>query len=171
MNRHLRSWTTSRDGDDQGDPGASISNGTGTAAATVHALPYLTPAPTRRWEHTLTLRGSLDSDSAPKVEDEIECLCEEGVTTLTLDLRQLDAIDQHGIELIESRSALWERRGREFGVVLGSAAMHRAFADAGAMGLLTPATTRIPARRSSGPPCVAGLTDVSTTMIIELGLE
>lgn len=165
-----RPWTTSHDGDDQGDPGALIGNGTSAAAATVHALP-LTPAPTQRWRHTLTLKGALDSNSAPKLEEELECLCEEGVTTLTLDLCQLDEIDQRGIQVIVSRSALWDRRGRRFAVRLGSESIHRALTAAGATDLVTPERTEMVDRRFSRSPLDRGLADVSTSMIIDLGAD
>jgi anti-anti-sigma factor len=171
MNRHLRLETTSHDGNDLGDPGASIGKGTGATAVTLQALPYLSPAPTHRWKHTLALTGTLDAHSAPNVEDEIECLCQEGVTKLTLDLRQLDAIDQRGIEVIASRSVLWEQRGRRFVVLLRSDAIRRALTAAGATDLVTHEPTDIVARRFSRSPWDARLAEVSTTMIIDLGQD
>jgi hypothetical protein len=53
------------------------------------ARPHLTLASAPVWRHELTLTGTLDHRSAAELEEEIECLCQEGVTILTLDLRQL----------------------------------------------------------------------------------
>ena len=54
-----------------------------------HPGPHLTLASAPVWRHKLILTGKLDHRSAPELEEEIECLCQEGVTILTLDLRQL----------------------------------------------------------------------------------
>ncbi len=88
------------------------------------------------WRHKLILTGRLDRRTAVELEDEIECLCEEGVTTLTLDLRQLGAIDSVGARAIAFRGAVCKRRGRDFAVIPGSPVVHRALAEAGAENLL-----------------------------------
>jgi anti-anti-sigma factor len=100
--------------------------------------PHLTLASARIWRHTLILTGKLDYRSAPELEDEIECLCQEGVTNLTLDLRRLDEIDSTGVAVITFRSALCKRRGHDFAVIPGSLVIHRALAETGATDLLTP---------------------------------
>ena len=71
------------------------------------------------WRHTLILTGRLDHHSAAELEDEIECLREEGVTALTLDLRGLDEIDAPGEQLIATEGALFKEGGRSFAVIPG----------------------------------------------------
>ncbi len=74
----------------------------------------------RGWRHTLTLTGRLDRDSAADLQDELESLRQEGVTALTLDLRQLDGIDSPGAQIIAMQGALFREGGRSFGVIPGS---------------------------------------------------
>jgi anti-anti-sigma regulatory factor len=71
------------------------------------------------WRHTLILTGRLDHHSAEELEDEIECLREEGVTALTLDLRRLDDIDSPGEQVIAMEGALFKEGGRSFAVIPG----------------------------------------------------
>jgi len=99
-----------------------------------HPRPHLTLASAPAWRHKLILTGRLDHRSAPELEEEIECLCQEGVTILTLDLRQLDEIDAAGVRTIAFRGALCKRRGHDFAVIPGS--VHHALAEAGAADLL-----------------------------------
>lgn len=114
---------------------AGIGDRAGRAQA-VHAHPHLTLANATTWRHKLILTGRLDHRTVVELEDEIECLCEEGVTILTLDLRQLDAIDSVGARAIACRGAACKKRGREFAVVAGSPVVHRALAETGAESLL-----------------------------------
>jgi anti-anti-sigma factor len=100
---------------------------------TVHAR-TLASAPV--WRHKLILTGKLDRRTAVELEDEIECLCEEGVTFLTLDLRRLGAIDSVGARAIAFRGAICKQRGRDFAVIPGSPVVHRVLAEAGAESLL-----------------------------------
>ncbi|MGA9876555.1 MAG: STAS domain-containing protein [Solirubrobacteraceae bacterium] len=104
-------------------------------AQAVYARPQLALASTPVWRHKLILTGKLDYCTAIELEDEIACLCEEGVTTLTLDLRQLDAIDSVGAQAIALHGAACKGRGRDFAVVPGSPVVHRALAEAGAESL------------------------------------
>lgn len=87
-------------------------------------------------EHTLILTGELDSRSAHALEAEIERLCDEGVTSITLDLRELDYIDPAGVAVIAFRCRLCQRRGYEFALIPGGRMIHRAFEQAGVAGLL-----------------------------------
>jgi anti-anti-sigma factor len=91
--------------------------------------PSLVSVPDRT--HTLVLKGELHHGSAPALEAEIERLCEEGVTAITLDLRELDYIDQIGIAVIAFRSGLCKRRGHDFAVISGSRVIQRALEQAG----------------------------------------
>jgi anti-anti-sigma factor len=93
---------------------------------------HLTLASAPVWRHKLILTGMLNYRTAVELEDEIECLCEEGVTTLILDLRQLDVIDSAGARTIAYRGAVCKKRGRDFTVIPGSPTIHRALAEAGA---------------------------------------
>ncbi len=83
------------------------------------------------WTHTIVLTGELTHRSAHTLEVEIEQLCAEGVTGITLDLRELSAIDATGVAVIAFRSGLCRRRGYEFALIPGSALMRRAFEQAG----------------------------------------
>ncbi|HMD56596.1 MAG TPA: STAS domain-containing protein [Solirubrobacteraceae bacterium] len=138
MKRHLTSSTTSQPSRNQGgtEQGVMITARGADAdisvSARAHARPQLTLASTRVWRHTLVLTGRLDYRSAPELEEELECLCEEGVTHLTLDLRQLDAIDSSGALVIAFRSALCRRRGHELTVIPGPRGLHPALARVGA---------------------------------------
>ena len=86
--------------------------------------------------HTLILIGELDRGSAHALEAEIERLCEEGVTGITLDLRELTYIDSIGVAVIAFRCDLCQRRGYDFAVIPGSRFIHRAFEQAGVTDLL-----------------------------------
>jgi anti-anti-sigma factor len=146
---------------DQGDTAEAVASrapagdGQSSLSETAHARPQLTLASEPVWRHKLTLTGKLDHRSAPELEEEIECLCEEGVTTLTLDLRQLDAIDSTGATAIARRGAVCKMRGRDFAVIPGSRVIHRALAEAGATDLLMPdpnasVVRRFPSRSADG---------------------
>jgi anti-anti-sigma factor len=87
-------------------------------------------------EHTLILTGELDSSSAHALEAEIERLCEEKVTSITLDLRELNYIDPVGVAVIAFRCRLCQRRGYGFELIPGGRMIHRAFEQAGVAGLL-----------------------------------
>jgi len=69
------------------------------------------------WRHTLILTGNLDHRSASELEDEIECLRQEGVTALTLDLHRLDEIDPAGAQVIAEQGALFQEGGRSLAVI------------------------------------------------------
>ncbi len=87
--------------------------------------------PSRTRAHTLILTGELDSGSAPTLEAEIERLCEEGVTALTLDLRELRAIDSIGATVVAFRSNLCRSRGCDLAVIPGAGLIRRALEQAG----------------------------------------
>jgi anti-anti-sigma factor len=88
------------------------------------------------WNHTLILTGELTHRSAQALEVEIERLCEEGVTDITLDLRDLVRIDPVGVAVIAFRCGLCEKRGYGFRLIRGSHAVQRAFEEAGVTSLL-----------------------------------
>jgi len=81
--------------------------------------------------HTLILTGELTHQSVHTLEAEIERCCAEGVTAITLDLRQLNYIDPVGVAVIAFRARLCERRGFNFALIEGPAAVHHAFETAG----------------------------------------
>jgi anti-anti-sigma factor len=81
--------------------------------------------------HTLVLTGELTHRSASTLEVEIERLCEEGVSGITLDLRQLTHIDATGVAVISFRCGFCERQGCGFALIPGSRFIHRAFERAG----------------------------------------
>jgi anti-anti-sigma factor len=98
--------------------------------------PTLKLASARDWTHTLVLTGELNQRSAHALEADIERLCEDGVTGITLDLRQLTAIDPTGVAVIAFRSALCKRRGYQFTLIPGRRRVQRTFEQAGIAGLL-----------------------------------
>jgi anti-anti-sigma factor len=94
------------------------------------------PRQVARRMHTLVLTGSLDSGSVRQLEAELERLCEEGVTGITLDLRGLTHIEAIGVSVVAFRCGLYQRRGYDFVLIRGSRAVQRAFEAAGLIELL-----------------------------------
>ena len=88
------------------------------------------------WNHTLVLTGELTHRSAHSLEVEIERLCEEGVTDITLDMRDLKRIDPVGVAVIAFRCGLCAKRGYGFRLIRGSRAVQRAFEQAGVSEML-----------------------------------
>ncbi len=88
------------------------------------------------WTHRLNLTGELTHRSAHALELEIERLCEQGVTEITLDLRELTHIDPVGVAVIAFRCGLCEKRGYGFTLLRGRREVHRAFEQAGLCDLL-----------------------------------
>jgi anti-anti-sigma factor len=88
------------------------------------------------WNHTLILTGQLTHRSAQALEIEIERLCEEGVTDITLDLRDLETIDPVGVAVIAFRCGLCEKRGYGFRLIRGRRSVQRAFEQAGVIEML-----------------------------------
>ena len=144
MKPHLTLSTTSQHMLDQGGTAEAVTNrtsagdGQASLSEAVRARPQLTLASEPVWRHKLILTGKLDHRSASELEEEVECLCEEGVTTLTLDLRQLDAIDPTGLTAIARRGTVCKMRGHDFAVIPGSRVVRHALTEAGATDLLTP---------------------------------
>jgi anti-anti-sigma factor len=93
--------------------------------------PNLALASTNVWTHTLILTGELNRRSAYALEAEIEHLCEEGVTGITVDLRGLTHIDWTGVAVIAFRCNLCKRRGHDFALIPGSPLIQCAFEQAG----------------------------------------
>jgi len=86
--------------------------------------------------HTLVLTGELTQRSAHALEVEIERLCGESVTGITLDLRELEYIDPIGVAVVAFHSGLCGRRGYDFALIPGSRFIRRAFEQAGVTNLL-----------------------------------
>jgi anti-anti-sigma factor len=94
------------------------------------------PSVSRRM-HTLILTGSLDRGSVHQLEAEMERLCEEGVSGITLDLRGLTNIEAIGVSVIAFRCGLYQRRGYEIALIRGPRVIQRIFEAAG-LGELLP---------------------------------
>jgi anti-anti-sigma regulatory factor len=139
-------------------------NGEANLSVAAHSRPHLRLASTPVWRHRLILTGKLDYRSASELEEEVECLCQEGVTILTLDLRQLDAIDPTGATVIAFCGAACRRRGHDFAVIPGSRVIHSALTEVGATDLLTLDRNESVVCRSSD----GFSSDRSTTMIKNL---
>jgi hypothetical protein len=122
MKRHLtlatRRGYALRDARTAGASARSRSEGNGHLTLTPEA-PQGGAAEMPAWKHTLVLTGRLDYYSSADLQDEIENLREEGVGALTLDLRRLDGIDPHGVQVIAAQGALFREGGRGFEVVPG----------------------------------------------------
>jgi anti-anti-sigma factor len=99
------------------------------------------------WMHTLVLTGELTHRSAHTLEVEIERLFEEGVTGITLDLRQLTHIDPLGVAVIVFRCRLCKRQGRGFVLIPGPRLVQRAFEEAGVIDQLPFQEDEVAARR------------------------
>jgi anti-anti-sigma factor len=94
-------------------------------------IPQLTLVSPRGWTHTLVLTGELNNRSASQLEEEIECLCQEGVTELRLDLRQLESFDSGCVAVLTFRSQECQRRGCDLVVLPGSQFVRVALEEAG----------------------------------------
>lgn len=135
MKRHLAStvevgpWEVPAGELSPADPHEYFDTNTSVEAAPVER--NLELASVSAWTHTLILTGELTHRSAHALEGEIERLCEQGVTGITLDLRDLAQIDSTGVVVIAFRRELCERRGYEFTLIPGSQPIRRAFEQAG----------------------------------------
>jgi anti-anti-sigma factor len=107
-----------------------------THAQPVSSEVSFAPASASLRTHTLILTGDLDGGSAHALEAEIERLCDEGVTGITLDLRELTYIDLTGVAVIAFRCGLCQKRGYDFALIPGSRFIHRVFERAGVTDLL-----------------------------------
>lgn len=153
MKRHKMAMAASVGAYDDGPAGAVAAQAqTANYEKTRYASPAsseagFVPASVSVREHTLILTGELDSRSAHALEAEIERLCEEKVTSITLDLRELRYIDPVGVAVIAFRCRLCQRRGYEFALIPGGRMIHRAFEQAGVAGLLPFQEDDVAARR------------------------
>lgn len=118
----------------EGGAGASVADPTHKQAGP--SEPNLALASTNVWTHTLILTGELSRRSAHTLEAEIEHLCEEGVTGITVDLRGLTHIDWTGVAVIAFRCNLCKKRGHDFGLIPGASSIQRAFEQAGLLDAL-----------------------------------
>jgi ABC-type transporter Mla MlaB component len=174
MGSHLTLSTENQYALDQGDTGGAMRDRIPTGdrqtgpseAVNAQAQDGLASEPV--WRHKLILMGKLDDRSTPELEDEIECLCEEGVTTITLDLRRLAEIDSAGATAIARRGAVCRTRGQEFAVIPGARVIRCALADAGATNLLMPDPEGNAARHFPSPSAEGSAAYRSTAMIKSL---
>jgi anti-anti-sigma regulatory factor len=90
----------------------------------------------RAWWHTVVLVGTLNWRTVPDLEDEIKCLCDEGVTGITLDLREVSLVDPTAVRFIASASVRERSRGRDFAVIPSPGPVRWALFDTGAVDLL-----------------------------------
>lgn len=174
MTHHLTLSTASQHARSQGDEveaasdRTSAGDGEANLSFTAHSRTYLTLASMPAWRHRLILTGKLDYRSASELEEEIDCLCQEGVTILTLDLRQLDAIDPTGATVVAFCGAACRGRGHDFAVIPGSRVIHRVLTEAGATDLLTPDRNESVVHHCSSRSSDRFSSDRSTTMVQNL---
>ena len=81
--------------------------------------------------HRLAVNGELGHDTAVALEAAIDDLCAAGVERLVLDLRELEAIDRVGVDVIAMRCGLCLRRGVVVDLVGTPPAIAAAFEAAG----------------------------------------
>jgi anti-anti-sigma factor len=143
MKRHLTASAVSMDRGSESDARASVvdhprgtPNMKETPTLAPSGEPSLVLASLKTWTHTLILTGELNIRSAQTLEAEIERLCEQGVTGITLDLRQLAYIDPIGVAVIGFCCGLCKRRGYDIALIRGSGAVHRVFEQAGVTAFL-----------------------------------
>ena len=109
------------------------------------------------WMHTLILTGELTHRSAHTLEVEIERLFEEGVTGITLDLRQLTHIDptRGGGDRVPLPSL--QTTGTRLRADCRAAVVQRAFEEAGVVDQLPFQEDVLAARRlrDAAPGCAA----------------
>jgi len=132
MKRHRRASTVSIGTRNESDSVGSVGKQTHAAFdENTRSEPGVVLASVNGWTHTLVLTGELNHRSAHALEAEIDRLCEEGVTGITLDLRGLTYIDSIGLAVIAFRCGLLRRRGYDLALIPGSRFIHRAFERAG----------------------------------------
>src|SRR5664280_289902 len=126
MKRHLAASAAKIGTRNEGGAAESVAGRTHTAfnnntrTLPASSKPGLALASVSVWTHTLILTGELNHRTAHVLEAEIERLCKEGVTGITLDLRDLTHIDSIGVAVIAFRCGLCKRRGYDFAVIPGS---------------------------------------------------
>ncbi len=120
---------------DVADPAPTAFNNERDPPAPLREVEF-TPTSVARRTHTLVLTGSLDRGSVRQLEMEIERLCEDGVTGITLDLRELTYIEAIGVAVVAFRCGLCLRRGYDFALIRGPRIVQRAFEQAGLSELL-----------------------------------
>jgi anti-anti-sigma factor len=153
MEHHLTTSTVSIGRRNEGGTTGSVANRTDTAfdRNTRIRPAWNQPGPVSRSvsvrTHTLILTGELTHRSAHALEVEIERLCEERVTGITLDLRQLTYIDSIGVAVISFRCDLCRRQGYGFALIPGSRLIQRAFEQAGVTNSLPFQDDEVAARR------------------------
>src|SRR5271167_3633133 len=144
MKRHLTASAVSVGAGNENGAVASVADRAQTAVnentrtKSASGEPSLALASVSGWTHTLILTGELNYRSAHTLEAEIERVCEEGVTGITLDLRGLTYIDSIGLAVIAFRCGLCKRSGYDFALIPGSAFVRRAFERAGVTDFLAP---------------------------------
>lgn len=84
----------------------------------------------------MVLTGWLDARTAPELEEEVDCLLQEGVTSVRIDLRQLDGLDAAGMEAVGALSARCSDDGRPLALIAASSAMGRELEARGASEVL-----------------------------------
>jgi anti-anti-sigma factor len=142
MKRHVTASAVSLGKRNEGGASESVANrapaqlNEDTLPEPVSIEPSLVVSRLASRTHTLVLSGELDHRSAHTLEAELERLCEEGVTGITLDLRELTYIDSVGVAVIVFRCGLCKRRGCDFALIRGSRSIHRAFVQAAVSDLL-----------------------------------
>jgi anti-sigma B factor antagonist len=75
----------------------------------------------------LRLIGELDLVAVEPLQVELDRLCSKGLTSLTVDLRELDFVDSTGLHLLMRLRTQCERRQTELGLVPGPPAVQRLF--------------------------------------------
>jgi anti-anti-sigma factor len=78
-------------------------------------------------QRTLTPVGELDMASAPELQSAIESVWRDGITDLSLDLRELDFIDSTGVRLMIEVVKRCQFAGCQLEVIRGIDGVQRVF--------------------------------------------
>ena len=171
MKRHLTLSTTSSAARDGRSGATDTSKGLAGVLGWHEALaepspdgPQLPAAGVPDWRHTLILTGTLDDCTAAELEDEIECLCQEGVTSLTVDLRRLETLASTGASVLAFAGRACKQRGRGFAVIPGSRGID-ALAEAGVTDLVSAEESETVAHLSGRHAAAGRYSARSTAMV------
>jgi anti-sigma B factor antagonist len=86
--------------------------------------------------HRLLLAGELDIASAPILEARIASLCQNGTSSVVLDLRELTFMDSTGLRAVLAADKLCHGYGHGFSLAGASGAVQRLFELTGVTGAL-----------------------------------
>jgi len=76
---------------------------------------------------TVTVRGEIDVASAPALRNTLHAVCEEGVTSVTVDLRQVTFLDSSALGVLVGALRRCRERDSRFQLVVDSPRLRKIF--------------------------------------------